>query len=120
MNAFVPFRRALTITLAIFTAAASAFAADASVKVSRVNLSSSAGRIRADVFERQDGQPKPAVLVLHGAGGTLLDGPEMRRVARHLAERGNAAYLVRYFERTGTLFARDATMQKHFGEWRQT
>jgi carboxymethylenebutenolidase len=60
------------------------------------------------------------VVVLHGAGGTLFDGPEMRRVSRHLAESGNAVYLVHYFDRTGTLFARDRTMQKNFGVWRET
>ncbi len=60
------------------------------------------------------------MLVLHGAGGMLLDGPEMRRVSRQLAEAGNAVYLLHYFERTGTIFALDASMQKHFGDWLET
>ena len=62
----------------------------------------------------------PVILVLHGAGGTWLDGPEMRRVARQLAEAGNTVYLVHYFNRTGTLAALDAGMQKNFPAWLTT
>jgi dienelactone hydrolase len=62
----------------------------------------------------------PAILVLHGAGGTLLDGPEMRRVARQLAEAGNTVYLVHYFNRTGTVFGFDAGMQQNFSAWLAT
>ena len=50
----------------------------------------------------------------------LFDGPEMRRVARHLAAAGNSVYLLHYFNRTGTVFARDRTMERHFGAWRET
>jgi dienelactone hydrolase len=62
----------------------------------------------------------PSILVLHGAGGTLLDGPEMRRVARQLAEAGNTVYLVHYFNRTGTMVALDAAMQENFPAWLAT
>jgi dienelactone hydrolase len=55
--------------------------------------------------------------VLHGAGGMLGDGPEMRRMARALADAGNAVYLIHYFNRTGTLFGRDANIQKNFESW---
>lgn len=50
----------------------------------------------------------------------LFDGPEMRRVSRHLAAAGNSVYLLHYFNRTGTVFARDRTMERHFGAWRET
>lgn len=90
------------------------------ITVSKLRLEIPGGAIRADVFEPKGKQPRPTVLVLHGAGGTLLDGPEMRRVARHLAARGNAVYLVHYFERTGTLFALDSAMQRHFRSWLET
>ncbi len=78
------------------------------------------GRVTAELFEATSLKRRPVIVVLHGAGGTLLDGPEMRRVAQHLAEAGNAVYVVHYFDRTGTLFARDATMQKNFGLWLET
>lgn len=90
------------------------------VTASKVTLRTASGPIRAEVFEPASAADRPAIVVLHGAGGTLLDGPEMRRVARHLAAAGNAVYLVHYFNRTGTLFARDRTMQKNFGAWHKT
>ena len=107
------------VLLLLLINAAACFAAD-SVRVSRIALHLPAGEIRADVFEKTERKEQPVIIVLHGAGGTLVDGPEMRRVARHLAEGGNAVYLLHYFERTGTLFALDSTMQRHFPEWLQT
>lgn len=95
-------------------------AAATDIEVSKTSLRTRAGAVRADRFEQHGAGKRPVVIVLHGAGGTLLDGPEMRRVARYLAEAGNAVYLVHYFERTGTLFARDAVMQAHFNEWLET
>lgn len=44
----------------------------------------------------------------------------MRRVARQLAEAGNTAYLVHYFNRTGTIFGFDAGMQENFPAWLET
>jgi dienelactone hydrolase len=101
----------------LFAARASA---DDSVAVSNVVLRCAGGPIRAEVFEQRPPKRRPVVLVLHGAGGTLFDGPEMRHTARYLAGTGYAAYVVHYFDRTGTLFARDFTMQRHFETWLQT
>lgn len=95
-------------------------AAETEVRVTKVNLRLPSGSIQAELFELASKDLRPAIVVLHGAGGTLLDGPEMRRVARSLAEKGNAAYLVRYFERTGTLFALDGAMQRNFSAWKGT
>lgn len=78
------------------------------------------GKITAEVFNGGGEAKRPAILVLHGAGGTLFDGPEMRRVAQHLAAEGNAAYVLHYFERTGSIFALDSTMQKNFATWLET
>ena len=97
-----------------------AVAQKAEVRVTKVALPLPGGSITADRFEPPTRQRRPAILVLHGAGGSLLDGPEMKRVARYLAENGNAVYVVHYFERTGTLFARDATMQKNYETWLET
>ncbi len=81
---------------------------------STIELALPGGKIRAEVFETAGARVRPVVIVLHGAGGMLFDGPEMRRVSRRLAEEGNAVYLLHYFERTGTVFALDGTMQRHF------
>ncbi len=81
----------------------------------------SGGRsIAVENFQPLGGKARATLLVLHGAGGTLLDGPEMRRVGRSLAEAGNDVFLVHYFNRTGTLFARDGTMQRNFETWLNT
>jgi dienelactone hydrolase len=104
----------------MFLGARAVSAAEPSLGVSKISLPTASGPVRAELFEQTPAQSRPVIVVLHGAGGTLFDGPEMRRVARHLAAAGNAVYLLHYFERTGTLFARDAAMQKHFGVWKRT
>jgi dienelactone hydrolase len=90
------------------------------VIVSKISLQSDGHRIRIDKYAPTQTGKHPAILVLHGAGGTLFDGPEMRRVARQLAEAGNTVYLVHYFNRTGTIVALDAGMQKNFPVWLAT
>ena len=107
------------VLLATFPGARAASAPEPSIRVSRISLATATGPVRAELFEQTSAPKRPVIIVLHGAGGTLFDGPEMRRVSRHLAAAGNAVYLLRYFERTGTLFARDAAMQKHFGAWKR-
>jgi dienelactone hydrolase len=88
--------------------------------VSKISTQSGGHRIRIDKYATSRSGQQPAILVLHGAGGTLLDGPEMRRVARQLAEAGNTVYLVHYFNRTGTIVALDAGMQENFPAWLET
>jgi dienelactone hydrolase len=80
-------------------------------------LQSGCHRIRIDKYTTPGSGKRPAILVLHGAGGTLLDGPEMRRVAGQLAQAGHPVYLVHYFNRTGTIFGIDSGMQKNFTVW---
>ena len=95
--------------------------ADESLKVSDIAIRSGGRAVRATVFEPPGGASRPAVLVLHGAGGMLFDGAEMRRISRHLAGEGNTVYLLHYFNSTRTPFAvRGATMERHFGTWKRT
>jgi dienelactone hydrolase len=77
-------------------------------------------KIRADRYAPVGTQSHRAVIVLYGAGGMVFDGPSMKRVARALAANGDTAYLLHYYNRTGTIVALDSTMQKHFGEWLET
>lgn len=88
--------------------------------VTRLSLQSGGHRIRIDKYTTSRSGKRPAILVLYGAGGTLLDGPEMRRVARQLAQGGNPVYLVHYFNRTGTIFGFDSGMQANFTVWLAT
>lgn len=90
------------------------------IAVSVLSAQSGGHRIQIDRYSRTGNLRGPSILVLHGAGGIIFDGPEMRRVARRLAEDGNAVYVVHYFNRTGTTFGLDSNMQKHFATWLTT
>ncbi len=89
------------------------------VRAERLSYQSDGKRILVDHYS-----PKIAtgrtVVVLHGAGGLLFDGPRMRRVARSLASGGNDVYFVHYFDQTGTIAARDPEMQARFEQWLAT
>ena len=110
----------LLVSLVLLPALNALSASDSAINVSKISLPVAGGKITAEVFEQAPARKRPVIIVLHGAGGTLFDGPEMRRVARHLAADGNAVYFLRYFERTGSVFAVDSSMQRHFGTWRRT
>lgn len=90
------------------------------VILSKIYAPSGHHRIRIDKYATSQSGKHRAILVLHGAGGILFDGPEMRRVARQLAEDGNTTYLIHYFNRTGTIFGLDAGMQRNFAAWLET
>jgi len=90
------------------------------VTVSTISMQSGGRRIAIDKYAPSQSAKLAPILVLHGAGGTLLDGPEMRRVSRQLAESGHTVYLLHYFNRTGTIFGFDAGMQKNFAAWLET
>jgi dienelactone hydrolase len=89
-------------------------------RILQVEFDSGGKKIDADYYQVITSGPHPSVIVLHGAGGTLFDGPEMRRLSSELAAAGNDVYFVHYFNRTGTWFGRDAGMQKNFSTWLQT
>ncbi|MEP6698352.1 MAG: alpha/beta fold hydrolase [Verrucomicrobiota bacterium] len=88
--------------------------------VSNVSMQSGGRGIRIEKYAPPQTAKQSPILVLHGAGGTLFDGPEMRRVARQLAESGHTVYFLHYFNRTGTIFGLDAGMQKNFEAWLET
>ncbi len=116
------FFRGLFFLLSLLGVVGTLSAAEPRLQVSTISLHIDGAKILADVFVQNENvaPTQPTILVLHGAGGMLFDGPEMRRVARHLAAAGNAVYLIHYFDRTGTIFARDATMQRNFEAWLAT
>ena len=117
----VKLRLAALTLIVIFFSPRMASSADVNpITLSKISIQSDGHRVRIDKYATARSGKHPAILVLHGAGGTLLDGPEMRRVARQLAEAGNTVYLVHYFNRTGTIFGFDAGMQKNFAVWLAT
>ena len=87
----------------------------------RFSFESAGKKILVDRYAPTAPPSGRAIVVLHGAGGMLFDGPRMRRVARALAAAGNTVYLLHYFNLTGTIFATsDAKMNAHFDDWVQT
>ena len=92
------------------------------VSVRREQFRSGGETILVDVYTSRAPRSRRGVpvLVLHGAGGMLFDGPEMTRVAEDLARAGFEAYQVHYFDRTHTWFARQAVLLKLFPTWRAT
>jgi dienelactone hydrolase len=89
-------------------------------KVAQRRFESGGEKILVDVYTPIAAGRHPPILVLHGAGGMLFDGPEMSRAARELAAAGNEAYQVHYFNRTHTWFARQAVLLKLFPTWLST
>lgn len=58
------------------------------------------------------------VIVLHGAGGMMFDGAQVKSVALTLAEAGMTSYVVSYFDRTNTWFVMgDRGLIKGFPTW---
>jgi len=88
---------------------------------SKLEFTSGGQRIEVDRYAPSPQRNKHRnILVLHGAGGALFDGARMRRVARALSENGYTVFVLHYFNRTGTIYARDPAMMKNFDTWHGT
>ncbi|MBA3961289.1 MAG: dienelactone hydrolase family protein [Chthoniobacterales bacterium] len=94
--------------------------ADSPFVVRQKSFTSSGRKVLVDVYRPTAAGRHTPILVLHGAGGMLFDGPEMSRVAAQLARAGFEAYQVHYFDRTHTWYARQAVLLKLFPTWRAT
>jgi carboxymethylenebutenolidase len=77
-------------------------------------------KIGVERFEPREPGTYPAILILHGAGGMDIGGPEFREFARELARRGYVAQIVHYFDQTATRHADSATIARSFSAWMVT
>ena len=111
----VPIRALLLLALL----AVSAVWAEPSLGIEerRETFMSGGRKIRVETFAPAGTRRFPAVLVLHSSAGTLFGHSEMRRFSRELAARGKVAFLVRYFDRTGTTLADDRDIDRFTGVW---
>jgi len=75
--------------------------------------------IRVDAYVPEGrGQRHPAAIVLHGSGGIhVVGGGAEDRYAEALARRGIAAYVVHYFDATGTFLAGSETEAREYWQW---
>ena len=115
-------RRLCLLALALGTALSASAAAPPAfaVETARESFRSGGRRISVETFAPQAPGRFPAVLVLHSSAGTLFGKGELERFSRALAERGVVAFLVRYFDRTGTIFAGDKGIEKDLHLWEET
>jgi carboxymethylenebutenolidase len=86
----------------------------------RESFTSGGRRISVATFAPAGGKRHPGVLVLHSAAGTLVGKGELERFSRALATEGKVAFLVRYFDRTGTIFAGGAEIDRSTDIWMET
>ncbi len=111
----------MIVTLAVVLPSAHASARPVAGPRSKLAFTSGGRRIQVDRFAPSSGRDKHRnILVLYGAGGMLFDGARMRRVARALSANGYTVFVLHYFNRTGTTYARDPAMMKNFDTWRGT
>ena len=73
--------------------------------------------IGVERFEPEAAGKYPAIVILHGAGGMDVGGPEFRAYGRELARRGYVAEIVHYFDQTGVKHAGGATIARSFSSW---
>jgi dienelactone hydrolase len=116
----------LLFAVAFFALSSLAFAASGAQPVTyavdqqRESFMSGGRRISVETFVPRGPGRFPAVLVLHSSAGTLFGKKELERFSRAVAERGMVAFMVRYFDRTGTIFANDQKIEKDLHVWEDT
>lgn len=92
----------------------------AGIREARTSYLSGGKTIAVEAFLPAGEQRHPAVIVLYGSGGSLNGKGEISAFARQLAQHGMAAYLIHYFDRTGTLIAGDKAIAAHSAVWLAT
>jgi carboxymethylenebutenolidase len=74
-------------------------------------------RVRLDLYQPNDGQPHPTILLLYGAGGLAFDGSRIRVYAQQLTRAGYIVYLAHYLDETGGFMAGPWNYRKDCDEW---
>jgi len=108
------------IALLLSSALHGANAAAPRAERQRESFTSGGRRITVETFAPAGRERLPAVIVLHSAAGTLVGKGELARFSRALAAQGKVAFLVRYFDRTGTIFANDRDIDRLTSTWMET
>lgn len=85
---------------------------------SQLTFESGGKMVRVDCYLPEgNGNPLPAVIALHGAGGGVAG---MDKSAALLAGQGFAVYVLHYFDRTETQYADKPTILGNFPIWMKT
>lgn len=92
----------------------------ARIQEERASFMSGGRKISVETFAPAGVERLPAVLVLHSSAGTLVGKGELVRFSRALAAQGQVAFLVRYFDRTGTVIASGRDIDRFTAAWLAT
>lgn len=84
------------------------------------SIPSGGKRITIECFEPDGAVDVPAIVALHGSGGTSRGAPIVRALVGPIVGMGYAVYLPHYFDRTGTERSDPQTSRMHFTEWTKT
>ncbi len=111
----------LALLSALLTAASCTHSARVSgIRESKTSYLSGGKKIVVETFLPADANRHPAVVVLYGSGGLVHGKGDMDAFARQLAQRGMGAYMIHYFDRTGTLIAGDKSIAADSEVWQAT
>lgn len=94
--------------------------AHASVTETRGSYNSDGRKVLVEQFEPDTSGKRPALILLHGSGGVLFPGLDLRKRARSLAAEGYAVYFPHFFNRTGHFLVRPSQVHENLPVWTRT
>jgi carboxymethylenebutenolidase len=87
------------------------------ISFTEVRIPTRQSQVRLDLYQPNDGQPHPTILILYGAGGLAFDGARVRVYAQQLVSAGYIVYLPHYLDETGGFMAGPWNYRRDFNEW---
>ena len=110
-------RTLAALTLSAFVAVISSHAA---ASETRGSYTSGGKKILVEQFASEQPGKRPAIIVLHGSGGVVFPGFDLRKYASSLSEQGYAVFYPHFFNRTGHIFVRPSQVHENLPVWTQT
>lgn len=110
----------MRLCLSLLISAALLGSAEAAVRVTRGSYESGGKRILVEQYEPGTPGKHPALILLHGSGGVLFPGLDLRKRARTLAAEGYAVYFPHFFNRTGHFMVRPSQVHENLPVWTRT
>ena len=86
----------------------------------RGSYESGGKKILVDVYAPAKRGKRPAIILLHGSGGLLFPGFDLRERARDLSAQGYAVFLPHFFNRTGHFMVRPSGVHENLPVWTST
>jgi dipeptidyl aminopeptidase/acylaminoacyl peptidase len=93
---------------------------EAAVTETRAYYDSGGKKVLVEQYDSGRPGKRPALILLHGSGGVLFPGLDLRQRARALAEEGYAVFLPHFFNRTGHFVVRPSMVHRNLPVWTET